>query len=59
MKTNLSQALTVAAALAVSQVQAFWGTGHLIGKFGDLDFNSDRVSWSNRILSCKTSLSIP
>ena len=37
MKTNLSQVLAVSAALAVKQVQAFWGTAHLIGKF--LSFN--------------------
>jgi len=30
MKTNLAQVMTVAAALAVGQAQAFWGTAHLI-----------------------------
>jgi hypothetical protein len=32
MKTNFSQMMTVAAAMAVGQTQAFWGTAHLIGK---------------------------
>jgi histidine ammonia-lyase len=59
MKTNLSQVMTAAAALAVSQVQAFWGTAHLIGKICYLNFYSKRACFANRILSRKTSLSIP
>jgi hypothetical protein len=32
MKNNLAHLMTISAALAVSQTQAFWGKGHLIGK---------------------------
>jgi hypothetical protein len=30
---QFASVLTLAASLAVSQVEAFWGTGHLLGKF--------------------------
>jgi hypothetical protein len=33
MRANYVQVLLAAATLAVTSVEAFWGTGHMLGKF--------------------------